>query len=184
MISDLLDEIVSKFQCSLLSYWMFEMLFFELFYIKFLKDNIYKHHIFSFIFILSSCSLVKTIVIVLNFIYDTDEVKVFHYGKWLIPIAVIYYFLYHIFKAYTFCIEKYYLEKKFISITNYMLLYGIIGLISSFACAIISTLVSCGDDNISEISKLFVHLKKMKKLIILIVILYILTNYILLDILD
>jgi len=153
VISDLLDESTSKFQCSILSYWMFEMLFFELFYYRLLKSNIYKHHIFSFIFILSSCSLIKTIVIILNFANDTDDVQIFNYGKWLIPVGFIYNFLYMIFKAYTFCNEKYYLEKKIISITDYMLLYGIIGFSGSLICALISTLVPCGDNTIPELSK-------------------------------
>ena len=164
VISDLVDEIISKFQCSILSYWMFEMFFFEIFNSKFLKTKIYKHHIFSFIFILTSCSLIKTIVIILNFIKKTDDVTIFEYGKWLIPVSLIIYFLYHIFKAYTFCNEKYYLEKKIVPISEYMFLYGVIGFISSLICALLSTFYPCGDDNLSELSKIVCDYKDNSEL--------------------
>ena len=152
--TDILDEIIYTFKCSLLNYWMFEMLFYELFNSRFLKTKIYQHHIFSFIFILSSCSLIKTIVIILSFINNTDNVEIIHDRKWLIPIAVIIYFLLHIFKAYIYYNEKYYLEKKVISITQYILLYGIYGVTASSICGIISTFVPCGDNTLPELFKI------------------------------
>ena len=79
--------------------------------------------------------------------------QIFNYGKWLIPVGIIYYFLYIMFKPYTFYNEKSYLEKKIISITDYMLLYGIIGFTGSLICALISTFVPCGDNTIPELSK-------------------------------
>ena len=154
VILDLIEDIIYLFNFSSFDYWMFEMLFFELFNSKFLNSKIYKHHIFSFIFILSSCSLTNSIVIILNFSNETDEVKIFDNRKWFIPVVVIFFLLYHIFKAFTCCNEKYYLEKRVISITNYLLFYGLIGFISSTICALISSLVPCGDDTIPELSKI------------------------------
>ena len=71
-------EVVYSFKCQILNYWMFEMLFLEFFNSKFLNTKIYKHHIFSLIFILSSFSLINIIIIVLNFSYNTKEVESFN----------------------------------------------------------------------------------------------------------
>ena len=157
--TDILDEIISKFKCSLLNYWMFEMLFYELFNSRFLKTKIYKHHIFSFIFILSSCSIIKTIEIIISFINKTDNVEILNNRKWLIPIATVFYFLFNIFKAYIYCNEKYYLEKRVISIPQYILLYGIYGIISSSICALISSFFPCGNNTIPELSKIVCNIK-------------------------
>ena len=154
IITDILEDIVSQFKCSIFDYWMFEMLFFELFYSKFFKTKIYKHHIFSLIFILSSGSLFNTIIIILNFMNNTDVTKIFDYGKWLIPISIIFYFFFHILRTHAYCNVKYYLEKRVISISGYLLLYGIFGFISSSICGISSTFVPCGDKNLSEFFKI------------------------------
>ena len=153
VVIDLFDEIVGKFNCSILDYWMFEMLFFELFNSKFLNLKIYKHHIFSLIFILSSCSLILTIKIIISFVNSTNDVQTLENNKWLIPSGIIIFFLAQIFRAYTYCYEKYYLENKIISITNYLLIYGIFGVIISSVCAIISTYIPCGDETLPELSK-------------------------------
>ena len=154
VIADLFEETVTKFQCSMFRYWMFEMFFFEIICSKLLKTKIYKHHIYSFVFILSFCSLIKSIVTIIYFVNDTDNVKIFENRKWLIPTAIIVFLLYYIFKAYIYCNEKYYLEKRVISIRNYLLFYGIFGIIASSICAIISTYVPCGDNTIPEFSKI------------------------------
>ena len=152
--TDIFAQIIFQFKNTLMNYWMFEMLFFALFNSRFLKTKLYKHHICSFIFILSSCSIIKTIVIVLSFINNTNDVEIFKNRNWLIPLSIIVYFLFHIFRAYIYCNEKYYLEKKIISITNYILIYGIFGLIASSICAVISTFYSCGDNTIPELLKI------------------------------
>ena len=68
VILDLFEDIICLFTFSTFDYWMFEMLFFELFNSRLLKTKMYRHHIFSFIFILSSCSLLNTVVIILSFV--------------------------------------------------------------------------------------------------------------------
>jgi len=159
VILDLFEDIICLFTFSTFDYWMFEMLFFELFNSRLLKTKIYRHHIFSFIFILSSCSLLNTIVIILSFVKKTENVEILENRKWFIPIIIIVYFLYHILKAFVSCNEKYYLEKRFISITNYLLFYGIFGFIASTICALISSYVPCGDDTLSELSKMVCSFK-------------------------
>ena len=154
VIMDLLWGVISTFQTEILDYWMFEMLFFEIFNSKFLKSKIYNHHTISLIFILFSCSLINTISIILSFLYDTDDVKIIDNRNWLIPFEIIISLLLHIFQAFLFCNEKYYLEKRIISITDYMFCYGIFGVITCFICIIISTFVPCGDNTLPEISKL------------------------------
>ena len=159
VIIDISDEIFGKFQCSILDYWMFEMFFFEKFISKFLRTKIYRHHIFSLIFILSSCSLILTINIIISFANNTEDVQIFNNRKWLIPLGIIVYLLSQIFRAYTYCYEKYFLEKKVISITNFLLVYGIFGIIASVLCATISTFVPCGDNTLPELSKIICNFK-------------------------
>jgi len=137
------------------NYWMFQMFFYELFHSRLFKTKIYKHHILSLTFILSSCSIINTIIIIISFTNETDDAKFFDNRKWLIPIGFTSFLLFNIFKAYTCCNEKYYLEKRVIPITKYLLLYGIFGLILSSICAIITSKVPCGDDTLPELSKYF-----------------------------
>ena len=153
VVTDLLDEIIYKFKCGILNYWMFEMFFFELLNSKILKSKIYKHHIVSFIFILSSCSIIQTIYIILSFVNNIPKVDILENRKWLIPVGVIVYLSFQVLKAYIFCNEKYYLEKRVISISGYLLCYGLFGIISTFICLIISTYVPCGDNSIPQLSK-------------------------------
>ena len=150
---DLIEEVLIKINLSLLEYWMFEMFFFEIFNSKILKSKIQKHHIFSLIFILSFCSLIKTIAVIISFINKTNDANIFVDRKWLIPIGIIAPLLTQVFRAFTYCNEKYYLEKRIITIPNYILLYGIIGIFGSSICAIISSFVPCGDNTLSESTK-------------------------------
>ena len=154
IILDLFEDIICLFTFSAFDFWMFEMLFFELINSRLLKTKMYRHHIFSFVFILSSCSILKIIEIILNFTDETEIVKIFDNRKWLIPTIIVVYLLYHILKAFVSCNEKYYLEKRVISITNYLLFYGLFGFIASSICAIVSSSVPCGDDTLSEVSKI------------------------------
>ena len=133
---------------------MFEMLFYELFHSRLFNTKIYAHHIYSLIFILSSCSITLSIETIIRFINGNSNAKFLDNKKWLIPVSLIIYFLFHVFRAYTFSREKYYLEKKVISIPNYILFLGIFGLIISSIGALTSNYVPCGDvNNISELSK-------------------------------
>ena len=153
VIRDLLEEILPKFGATMFTYWMFEMLYYELFHSRLFKTKIYRHHIFSFIFILSSTCILKSVNIIINFANNTDDAKFFENRKWLIPTSIIVYFLFRVFKTYTFSNIKYYFDKRVISITNFMLIYGIFGFISTLIGALISTLVPCGDDTLPELSK-------------------------------
>ena len=153
VIRDILEDILPKFKSTLFRFWMFEMLFYELFSYQIFKTNIYRHHIFSFIFILISGCLLKSIDIIIRFVNNTEETNFFDDRKWLIPTSLIIFFLNRIFKVYTFINIKYYFDKRVISLTKFILLYGIIGLITTFIGGIISTYAPCGDDTLPELSK-------------------------------
>ena len=96
------------------TYWIFEMFYYGLYHSYLFKTKIYKHHIFSFILILSTGSLLNSIIIIINFANDTDDAQFFDNRKWLIPTSLIFYFLFRIFKVYTWGNIKYYLNKKMI----------------------------------------------------------------------
>ena len=127
---------------------------FTVFHSKYFKKKIYKHHLFSLIFILSTCSILKTIYIILDITQDTDDHIFFESRKWIIPVAIIIFFIYRVFKVFIICNEKYYFEKKTIEISNYLILSGIYGLIITSIGAIISSNVPCGDDSIPELFKI------------------------------
>ena len=154
VIIDLLDIILYAFKCDIFNYWTFEILFFERFNARLFNTKIYKHHTFSLIFILCFCSIIQTIIIILNFVNDLDYIKIFVLGKWLIPLGLIINFLANIFRAYVYNNEKYYLEKRIISIRQYLLLYGLYGTLTTFICAILSTYIPCGDNSLPELSKI------------------------------
>ena len=153
VIRDVCEQIIPKFKCTMFTYWIFEMFYYELYHSYLFKTKIYKHHIFSFIFILSTGSLLKSIIIIINFANDTDNAQFFDNRKWLIPTSLIFYFLFRIFKVYTWGNIKYYFNKKMIEISNFLLYYGIIGAIITTIGAIISTYVPCGDNTLPELSK-------------------------------
>ena len=160
VLVDLFSETLYNFNCTILYYWMFEMLYYEYFHSRIFKTKIYRHHIFSLIFILSFCSLFRTIYIIIDFTNDTDDAKFFQDRKWLIPIGIVIYLIFPIFRTFAFSNEKYYLEKRVISIENYMLFYGIFGFTMCFIGAIISTFVPCGDNTIPELSKIVCEIKE------------------------
>ena len=152
-IKDLFDETTYNFGCHFLSYWMFEMLYYELLHSRYFKTKIYRHHLFSLIFILSSCFILKTIYIILNVTQDTEAHGFFENRMWLIPVSIIIFFIYRVSRVFIMCNEKYYLEKKSIDLLRYILLYGIYGFIITSIGAIISSSIPCGDDTIPELSK-------------------------------
>ena len=156
VVADMIEDILYKFDkidWSLLEYWMFEMLFFELFFCKIMKAKLYKHHIYSLIFILTSCSLIQTIIIILTFINGSENEELANNKTWMIPTGLIVFLLNYIFKAYVYCVEKYYLDKTSFPIVNYLFCYGVIGFITSIICAIISSYAPCGDTTLPEFSK-------------------------------
>ena len=93
VIRDMLEQILPKFGTTMFTYWMFEMLYYELFHSRLFKTKIYRHHIFSFIFILTSTCILKSVNIIINFENDTSTVKFFENRKWLIPTSIIVFFL-------------------------------------------------------------------------------------------
>ena len=152
-IKDLFDETTEKFGFQPLSYWMFEMLYYELFHSRYFKTKIYRHHLCSIIFILSSCFILKTIYIILYVTQDTNAKNIFRGRMWIIPILIIIFFIYRVSRVFIMCNEKYYLEKKSIDLLRYIILYGIYGFVITSIGAIISSNIPCGDDTIPELSK-------------------------------
>ena len=145
VIVDLLNIFINEIGGVIFNFWMFDMFFYYLFHSRLFKTKIYKHHIFSLIFILSFCILLKIISIILNFSPGGYYDQFFEGIRWLIPIGIIASLLKTIFSPFIFSYEKYYLEKKIISIKAYLLIYGIFGLILSSICATLSSFIPCSE---------------------------------------
>ena len=154
VIIDIVNAINPKLKNSLFDYWMFEMLYYELYHSWLFKTKLYRHHIYSLIGILSSCFIVKTISIIIKMTEDEKYADEFYFErKWFIPISMVIYFLFRIFKAYTYGNLKYYFDKRVYKISSFILFYGIFGLLATLIGAITSTYVSCGDETLPELSK-------------------------------
>ena len=146
VIVDLLNIFINEIGGVIFNFWMFDMFFYYLFHSRLFKTKIYKHHIFSLIFILSFCILLKIISIILSFSPGAFYDQFFEGIRWLIPIGIIASLLKTIFSPFIFSYEKYYLEKKIISIKAYLLIYGIFGLILSSICATLSSYIPCSEE--------------------------------------
>ena len=85
MLEDILFKFEDKFNCYLLNYWMFEMLFFEFFNSKLMKTKLYRHHICSLIFILTTCSIMQTVILILSLNNNSDSEELNNNKNWLIP---------------------------------------------------------------------------------------------------
>ena len=172
VIRDMLEQILPKFGTTMFTYWMFEMLYYELFHSRLFKTKIYRHNIFSFIFILTSTCILKSVNIIINFANDTDTAKFFDDKKWLIPTSIIVFFLFRVFKTYTFSNVKYYFDKRVISITNFMFIYGIFGFFATQLLFVVEIILYL------DYQKKFVDIVKITiQNIILIVMICIMKNY-------
>ena len=153
VVIDLFNTLIYELQSPMFNFWMLELLFYGFFHSRIFKSKIYKHHIISLIFILSFCGLFKIIEVILYFSPGSLYALSYENQRWLIPVSIIAYLLKSIFSTFIYSYEKYYLEKKIISIKAYLLVYGIFGLILSSICATLSSYIPCSN----EISQYFCY---------------------------
>ena len=140
------NELMSAFSsCGLegLDFWPFEILFLYFIYSRILSTSLYRHQKCSVIFVVISSTLFKifaTITLYLNrkeLIYKTYKI--------LIPIGIILYLLFSYLRAYSITKMKWLMDLKYISSSELLMIFGLMGaIICSIACSITTT-VPCTD---------------------------------------
>ena len=122
-----------------LDFRMFELLFVCIITFIMFRIEIYNHKKLAIIFILIFCVTMKSLSILFRLI-DDHKKRIFKIYTWIIPLGITFFLLISLLKSYTLCKIKYLLEFEFISITELLLFYGIIGF---FICSLISIIPSC-----------------------------------------
>ena len=125
-----------------LEFWML-----GLFFISFLnKEAKLNHHIFSNILIVILCSTVKIILIFIDVNEDDKNDIINKDQKWFIFIGILFYLVIIYIRAYVYINLKTFMNDYFISSSEILILYGLIGTIISLIVCLISTFVECRTD--------------------------------------
>ena len=152
------ELINSFFDLSLkgLDFWVPELLFICYLTKRMFGIPIYKHKLFSILFILIFCSILKILSTIFRFV-DDDEPKLYIIYKWIIPIGVIYFVILVYLRCYCFCKIKSLFELKNILSSKFLALYGFFGAFICFIVSIITHNIPCVDENDFENINLICH---------------------------
>ena len=147
-------EIYNSNLCHL-EFWFFELIILAYLNKAMLHIEIYKHHIFVFIF-----SLIPILFKIGSIILEcNDGDKAYPYEKdWLwFPLGLIIYFLLIIIKSYALVKIKWLMELKYISENKLLILYGLMGTSFYSIFSIISSITEKENDK-GNINNIFINL--------------------------
>ena len=138
-------------------YWAFEILFISFISSIMFKKEIYIHQKISIYFIIISCSF----IIFLSNIFELkdDSRMIYKEYIWLIPIGIIIFILNSFLRAYIYCKLKWLLEYKYMSLSKFLIWYGLISSLIYLLASIISSNIKCVDKNIFEDIDLICYVK-------------------------
>ncbi len=155
VIQELLNELYYNSYFNSLDSWMCELPVIAFMTVKILNFKIYAHHklaiYVNFIIILP----IQITLFILNynfpsnsqckeFKYNEENIyKVYNDNIWFIPFGIIFYILIMCTRSYSITKIKYYVELKFLSPGQILIVYGIIGTIITLFIGIISSFISC-----------------------------------------
>ena len=130
-----------------LDFWMFELLIVTYFSVKMFKIEIYNHQKCAMWFTLVPCSF-KILTIVLSSLGNIDinhkKLPILYiYKKLYIPIGIIFYIILIVFRAYVNTKIKWFMDLKYISPSNLLIYYGIMGTIICTSISIVTTYIKC-----------------------------------------
>ena len=119
------------------------------------KTEIYKHQKFA-IWINMISGLFKVSTIILSLFDDNKEEMpvLYNVNKLLIPIGIIIYLILIILRSYINIKIKCFMDLNYISHSQLLIFYGLIGTISCALITVISTFIKC-NNNIKEFFFLF-----------------------------
>ena len=111
-------------------YWTFEILFTVFFIKKIFKNNLYIHQIFSTLFVVTLCSLIKLFL----FIKQTENLL--SLNLLFIPFYLLIIFI----RSYTYTKIKWLIDIRYIGISKMLFIYGIFGFFISLIICIITSI--------------------------------------------
>ncbi len=111
------------------------------------KENIKKHHKFSNWFIAIICSILKIILIIIDATGDDTN----KYLPWylIVPGIFIYFVIIYI-RASVYLNLKSFMDENFISSTEILIFYGLIGTIIISIVCLVSTFIECSNDSLKD----------------------------------
>ena len=126
-----------------IDYWYFEILIVTIIYSNIFLKQIYNHQKLAIIINLIPC-IFKTATIILRF--ESDEPTIYTEYPLLIPAGIILYLLLIAISAFINCSIKSFLDLKYISTSQLLIFYSLVGIsICSLTC-IINTYIPCSDN--------------------------------------
>ena len=155
-------------------FWMMELIVMTYLNNKMFKLKIYKHHLIS-IYLIAIPFLLKVATIVLlyydenNYLKD-DQINYRYSDKtfylkslvvahwWLLPIAIITYFIIMTINSYLIITIKKIIDIKYTSISIILVFYGGFGTLLTFIFSLIATFKSCGKRKEEEVYDLYDYL--------------------------
>ena len=127
-----------------IDYWYFEILIVTIIYSNIFLKQIYNHQKLAIIINLIPC-IFKTATIILRF--ESDEPTIYTEYPLLIPAGIIFYLLLIAINAFINCSIKSFLDLKYISTSQLLMFYGLVGTVICIMTCIINTHVPCSDNN-------------------------------------
>ena len=132
-----------------LDFWMIELLIICYLNSRIFKVEIYNHQKLAIILSIFS-SLLKIVTIILSFLkneeeYDDGHLPIFYKNgsAYKIPFGIFFYLVLISLRSYVNLTLKWYMDKKFISHTKILMVYGLIGTVLYLIICIITTFIKC-----------------------------------------
>ena len=128
-----------------LDFWFLEILIVTIIFSNIFLVKIYKHQKLAIIINLFPC-IFKIINIILSF--HVKEKELYYFYPWWIPVGFICYLILIAINAFINCTIKSFIELKYITISQLLIFYSLVGIIICNLTCIISTYVPCVDNKI------------------------------------
>ncbi len=140
-------------------FWFFEILIVTIIYSKIFLVQIYKHQKFAIILNLIP-SILKIACIILT-IKSDDQSLIYTEYSWWIPIGFLIHSTLTAIISFINCSLKSFLDLKYITASQLLMFYSLVGIFISFLICIISTYVPCSsiDNNKNSFSEMMCKVK-------------------------
>lgn len=124
-----------------LDFWMLELLIITYLSANMFKLQIYKHQKLAIYLNFLPC-LLKIATIVISF-YEDDENNLYEKAVWWIPVGITIYIILISIRSYVYTKIKWFMDLKYISSTQLLIFYGILGTIICLIACGITTFFKC-----------------------------------------
>ena len=130
-----------------LDFWMVELIAITSFNSKMFQIQIYEHQKFAIYLSSIPCLLKLTTIILSLFDDNKGNMRVLYIDhKELIPIGIIAYLILIILRSYINAKTKWFMDLKYISPSQLLIYFGLIGTIISIIISIVSTFIKCNNN--------------------------------------